>query len=316
MASVVNVVDPAMTCCPVCGGVSQSLVPVRGWGEMRCCKDCGLVFANPLSSSVGAKELFSKAYAGQVEDGDSLEFSYRLKHIRGIFINTPERGFGSPLFRLALDWIDHNLPAGCTVLDIGSGLGFFLHALRRRGFRAIGIEPGEVPAKVLQREGFEVWHGTIDDYPFSWPEPCAVTSFYVLHHVADPVGFLSTISRRFPSAPLLLAESNIAVPRTYVTPGFFPPRTLTWWPQLALERALQRAGYRGTVTMVPLHNVGVHRLTRAFDLVGGRYRLRCLFLVYLRWRSVVLFPVFLWRRITGRGVLPHMFAVGTAKRQP
>src|SRR5438874_4490328 len=31
-------------------------------------------------------------------------------------------------------------PAGCTVLDIGFGQGFFLDAARRAGFRAIGVD--------------------------------------------------------------------------------------------------------------------------------------------------------------------------------
>ena len=215
--------------CPVCYAGSRPHLRVPDWGEMRACTACGLVFANPLRLKMSPETLYSGAYEAAVADSGLTDFHSRLRHRSHRSLHAPDRAFGSPLFSLALERLRITLGQGATVLDLGCGLGYFLYALRRDGFHAVGIEPAEAPARTLQQEGFRVWQGTVDSYPASWPTPDAVTSFYVLHHSPDPAGFLRAIARRFPDAPLLLAESEITGPDLYRTPGFKPPRTFTWW---------------------------------------------------------------------------------------
>lgn len=215
---------------------------------MRECTDCGLFFADPMTLPMTSEELYSKAYNGEMGVTDMHHFATRIKHrdawhrlYRFILPKTPA---------LTLNWIRHNLPQGATVLDIGCGPGYVLHALRRRGYKVIGIEPGEKPASILKEEGFQVWQGTLENYPSDWPVPDAVTSFFMLHHLPDPGGFFAILRQRFPNATLLIADHHN---NTHIFSSkearqrSMPPRFLTWWTGHTLEQALTRAGFDSTV---------------------------------------------------------------------
>jgi SAM-dependent methyltransferase len=240
------------TLCPICQSDSKVVMPLPEWGEMRECTDCGLFFANPMALPVTAEELFTKAYNGKGEAADFSNFAKKLRY-RATLLRV-RRYLLPPTSLRTLNWLRYNLPNGATVMDIGCGPGYFLHTLRRHGYRAIGIEPGEKPASILKEEGFQVWNGTLDNYPADWPVPDAVTSFFMLHHLPDPASFFATLRQRFPCAVLILAESHtntmlFATKRDL--PGSLPPRYFTWWIGQSLERALTQAEFETSVLELP-----------------------------------------------------------------
>ena len=238
--------------CPICQSESQVVMPLPSWGEMRQCTGCGLSFVNPMKLQVSSEELYTKAYAGEVSLNDMQHFAKRIQN-RNTLLRT-YRFFPPQEIALNLRWIRRNLPKGATVLDIGCGPGYFLYALRRLGYKPIGIEPGEKPASILKKEGFHVWQGTLDNYPTDWPVPDAITSFFVLHHLPDPNGFFSTLRERFPRATVLTSDHHNNT-RIFATGDAqarnLPPRFLTWWTGPAIEAALTEAGYDVTIRELP-----------------------------------------------------------------
>ena len=238
--------------CPICASHTEPVLPLSGWGEIRKCKRCGLFFANPMVLPASPEELFSNAYRGEGQLADFSNFAKKL-HYRAALLRV-RRYLLPPTSAKTINWLRRNLTPGATVMEIGCGPGYFMHTLRRNGFNSIGIEPGEVPASLLKQEGFQVWHGTLDNYPTSWPVPSAVTCFFMLHHLPDPRGFFATLRRRFPRAALILSESHnntllFATKRDL--PGSLPPRYFTWWTGNSLEQALIRAGFDATVLEIP-----------------------------------------------------------------
>lgn len=253
-------VQPLEQRCPICDCLSEHVRPIPGWGEALKCTGCGFVFANPMQRSVSEKELFSQVYGGKVPRGILPHFAERLQH-RKVLSKVRRLSHST---RLALNWLRHNLPPGSAVLDIGCGPGYLLDALRNHSYNAIGLEPGDLPVSILRQEGYQVWNGTAEDYPASWPEPQALTCFNMLHHLPDPVGFFRGVRKRFPGTPLLIAfpcwnagGSQSANGRKI---GISPPRTFSEWTRKALEIALAKAGYQAKV---------LHLRSSAGDLAAG-----------------------------------------------
>jgi hypothetical protein len=231
-----------MIFCPVCDNNSELYKLVPEWGSLRRCTSCGLLFAEPMELPSTSKELFTKAYAGKLTNAALTSFRDRYSH-RNAFLKMPSLALKFNTNFLALKWLKNNVPKGSCVMDIGCGVGYFLYALRQSGYDAMGIEPGELPANQLNKEGFKVWHGTVNDYPNSWPIPKVITAFYMLHHLPNPREFFSTIHQKFPNTPVIIGQYHIDKSSKNIAGGTLPPRALTHWTAKSLEHILIRAGY-------------------------------------------------------------------------
>jgi hypothetical protein len=166
------------------------------------------------------------------------EFHDRVA-IRRALVDQPELWFWTPAFEAVMAWVEQQCEPGDTVLELGCGLGFFMHALRRRGFNPVGLDVALQAVELNRADGFEVWHGTLDTMPEGWVEPKVVVAFFMLHHLEAPLAFLREVRRRWPNAGLAIAqygESNVSAAST-------PPRTLTRWNARSMHQALLSAGY-------------------------------------------------------------------------
>jgi SAM-dependent methyltransferase len=233
------------TNCPVCHSNTERTGDAPGWGEWRRCPTCTLEFANPLRLGKDPLEFFDSAYRGDIKENAMEDFSKRVKQ-REIIIHKlqdPTLWFWTPAFRDVLNWLKKRIKPGSTVLELGCGLGFFLHTLRREGFNAVGLDVAQLAVDLNRQDGFPVWHGQVESAPVNWMTPDAIVMFFMLHHLDDPLSFLNTVRERWPNVPLAIAQygpSNLGDDRSS------PPRTLIRWSSKALATALQAAGYQPT----------------------------------------------------------------------
>jgi 2-polyprenyl-3-methyl-5-hydroxy-6-metoxy-1,4-benzoquinol methylase len=243
------VVDSVVACeiqCPVCGAdtVHQEVAP--DWGEFRSCTDCTLEFAYPLQRGQDPRTLFDDAYRGQVTINAMDDFRRRVDQRRVILdqLREPQLWFWTPAFGEVLSWLKRHYPPGSTILEIGCGLGFFLHALRQEGFEAVGLDVAETVVDINRKDGFPVWHGPVESLRDGWVAADAVVAFFMLHHLEDPLTFLRTIRQRAPDAGLALAVYG---PSNKGEDASFPPRTLIRWNARALATALRLAEYEAVI---------------------------------------------------------------------
>ena len=230
--------------CPVCGTPSNTLAPAPGWGTWLVCRSCGLEHVIPREMPATPVELYGDAYEGRRDENAMEEFHERVAQRRALLPH-PELWFWTPAFDEAIAWAA-SLAGGDPVLEIGCGLGFALHAMRDRGMRPTGLDVAELPVKLNRDDGFAVWHGTLDTLPADWERPAVVLGFFMLHHLADPLGTLRLIRARWPAAAVAFAQYG---PSNRDAVRSSPPRTLTRWSASSLARLLAEAGYAGYVSL-------------------------------------------------------------------
>lgn len=232
--------------CPVCAAASPVSEEAPGWGNWHRCPACKLEFVEPMALPQSPERLFDEAYRGFRRGSRMNQFHDRVA-IRSALRKDPELWFWTPAFHHTLEWLERRYPRGAVVLDVGCGLGFFLHAAQKRGFRAEGVDVALRAVELNREDGFRVWHGTLQSMPSDWVQPDAIVVHFILHHVEAPMEFLNTIHARWPAAGLAIAQYG----PSNRDKSAVPPRDLTRWNPRSLEEALKRAGYVATIIQFP-----------------------------------------------------------------
>jgi SAM-dependent methyltransferase len=97
-------------------------------------------------------------------------------------------------------------PTEAPVFDVGCGSGEFLALLAACGRRAIGIEPSAALVARAKQSQFEVIHDSVHPGVLSGVDIGGFTCLQVVEHLADPVGFLTTLRKALPKDGLGLVE--------------------------------------------------------------------------------------------------------------
>jgi len=218
--------------------------PAPGWGEWRTCSECELKFVDPLRLLETPTTLYGDAYRGARNENKMREFNDRVAIRQALVAKDPTLWFWTPAFERTLTWLETRVGKGGTVFELGCGLGWVLHVLRNRGFVAVGLDVAETPVELNRADGFQVWHGPLETLEDGWVHPNAVIAFFMLHHVQDPLALVRLIRKRFPEAPLSIAQYG---PSNLDAKASMPPRTLTRWNAKSLQTLLQLAGYQPEV---------------------------------------------------------------------
>jgi SAM-dependent methyltransferase len=261
--------------CPVCGGDATPLGTATAIWEWYVCDSCTLQFVSPMDLGDDPRSLYDSAYKGRVSTSSMHDFAYRLKVRDSMFLD-PTLWFWTPAFHRVIAWLQENIARGRTVLDVGCGPGLFLHALRRAGFEAVGLDVAKEAVDMNVRDGFLVWHGPVESLQHGWVQPDAVVCMFVLHHIVDPMGMLRYIRTSFPKALVAVAQYG---PTNFDPSRTSPPRTLTRWSKKALETVLEKCNY--TSEVIEIQSTGTEsRIMRPFmrvrhklSLSPGAYRL-------------------------------------------
>lgn len=238
---------PAIIPCPVCRAPSHAKAEAPGYGTWQVCQDCTLQFLHPLRLPRAPSELFQDAYLGKEQQSAMEDFAQRVQQ-RQALLKNPSLWFWTPAFPETIAWLKQRVGTGATVLELGCGLGFLLHALRQEGFHPVGLDVAELVVELNQQDGFQVWKGPLETLPPGWVQPAAVVCFFMLHHLEDPLHFLQTIRTQWPQAPLVIAQYG---PDNKDPRSSSAPRNLTRWNSQSLAEALSTAGYRATVLEIP-----------------------------------------------------------------
>ncbi|HTZ18131.1 MAG TPA: class I SAM-dependent methyltransferase, partial [Dissulfurispiraceae bacterium] len=133
------------------------------------CRRCGLVYADPRPTPELLKELYN---------------SY---HERGSKNESTWQRLMASNFEAVAAMLAEMLPNKGALLDMGCGYGHFIGLMKQQGWAASGIEPSETTSRYAVSRGLDVSRTVIEDASFPDSAFDAVTAFYVLEHIFDPL---------------------------------------------------------------------------------------------------------------------------------
>lgn len=231
--------------CAVC--LSNSLIDVDPDNRIRRCRDCGYVFDAPRPSAAEIISFYSRdnQYDSWLE---GLESRDRLWQRRVAKL--------------------HRWRKAGSLLDVGTGIGQFLHHARPFFDEVLGTEVS-TRAIELGRElyGLEIVQGSVENFPGDLQFD-NITMFHVLEHVPNPRQALSRCAQLLrPGGILFLAVPNdveSAKQRTKIRLGKLGVRRYASQGRVALPQII----LDGTASEIHLSHFTSATLTRLLAETG------------------------------------------------
>ena len=220
--------------CNLCGGDATRRVTGHNDFEIQRCRVCGLVYVNPRPRTEALASLYADYHA---RDGANTASWDRLM---------------GRIFREAADLLcaTRKNAGAARVLDVGCGFGGFVDLMRERGWEAEGVDPSRAVVDAATRNGRRVRLGTLESLPTDAGPFDAVTMFYVLEHLPDPMGALrKAFDLLVPGGTLLIRVPHTTpIVRLLAPVGrggalYDPPFHLYDFAPAVLQEMLRRTGF-------------------------------------------------------------------------
>jgi SAM-dependent methyltransferase len=239
-----------LTCCILCGRDAPQPVAVqKGYPIVRC-GGCGLVYVHPKPPEEDLPGLYGEYHAR--DGGDEASWNRLMGKV----------------FRDAADHLDalRNGSGPRRLLDVGCGYGGFVSLMRDRGWDAEGVDPSPVTVAAASARGIPVRLGTLEEFSRSSAPYSAITMFYVLEHLFDPMSALRKVFALLEPGGVLLVRVPDTTPIVRLLSPFGlgvglydPPFHLFDFPPRVLTMMLAEAGF-GKIRTFPGHNTTPPRI--------------------------------------------------------
>lgn len=164
------------------------------------CETCGFKHIIPIPSYKELKKVYQEEYYTK----DKPFYLERHKE---------DLDWWKLVYSLRFEAFEQRLPEGCrSILDIGSGPGYFLLQGKNRGWKTLGVEPSAQAAAYSRKMGLEIIEGFFSE------QVAASLGFFdvvhmseVLEHVPDPQSLIRLVRGQLTADGLVY----IVVPNDY-----------------------------------------------------------------------------------------------------
>jgi SAM-dependent methyltransferase len=135
------------------------------------CSSCNLVFTNPRPDQKSIEKYYqSEDYISHQNKSTNI-INLIYKWVRNVTI------------KHKVKWLNQYTEKKGSLLDIGSGTGFFLSAAKENGWNTKGIEPNDTARKIAKEKKLKISE-TIDDLKKN-KKYDAISLYHVLEHLHD-----------------------------------------------------------------------------------------------------------------------------------
>ncbi len=161
------------------------------------CSRCALIRLDPMPSASEIASFYPDSYWWKPDSSTSG----RLAEIYRQLVLIDHAHF-----------VTHGIDRAGLILDVGCGGGSLVHALRKRGLKAFGLDPAVGAARSAhQHYGPHLVCGMLPQAPFRPGTFSTITLCRVLEHVSDPIGLLKGLGRLLkPGGKLFVQIPNAA----------------------------------------------------------------------------------------------------------
>lgn len=230
--------------CPLCGEVDNAipylscrdyLVSGREF-QMKTCGKCGHIYTNPIPNALNINKYYvSDDYVSHHDNRKTL-------------LDTIYYAVKQHMIKKKISIIKELLKKEGKILDIGCGTGAFLEALKFKGYKTVGVEPGDLAREKAIKKNIEVYKDIADlekNHPGNFQ---LISLWHVLEHIEDIKKELLTYHRLLDNKAWLI----IAVPlnKSYDAlfykqywAGFDLPRHLHHFSPETLKKAATSTGF-------------------------------------------------------------------------
>ncbi len=163
------------TNCDICGNDRTVAVATQKDYKYVECQQCGLVYMNPRPGLELLNSMYATYHQRNGKGADAWDVL--MKHN----------------FKQVALMLNKQFPAGGKMLDIGCGYGHFLRIMQKQGWKTEGIDPSPNTVAHALDAGLAVTQTTVDEVSFPNSSFQAVTMFYVLEHLTEPLITLKKI---------------------------------------------------------------------------------------------------------------------------
>ncbi|MCJ7784299.1 MAG: class I SAM-dependent methyltransferase [Desulfobacterales bacterium] len=172
--------------CPICQGSRGDPLHLEGSFQMVRCHSCRFIFLNPRPTMDSLLRFYQKYLPEESASIESWEEMMR------------------PIFHRAANLLKQYGRKG-RLLDVGTGFGFFLVEMKKRGWEAAGVEISQKAIDYARDVlGLTILCGPLEKADFPDNDFDAVTAFYVIEHLSHPMAFLRECHRILKPGGLLL----------------------------------------------------------------------------------------------------------------
>ena len=264
-----------MPTCRICNSIQSELISSQVAGAPEAavhrCQDCGIIYLFPIMTEEEEADFYKD------------EFEKYMSGRSGTSWNSPEMHFWSYQRegerRLTL--VRAYIQSSDDVLEIGSSTGYFLDDLRGYARSVTGVEPSRVFRQYATRRGINT---VADINELDAQQYDVVLLYYVLEHLRDPVGFLSSFKKYLkPKGRVLIEVPNVEdiLLGPYVIPAFKP---FYWqkahyynYSQSTLKDILDRAGFKAVLYPEQRYDLSNHMVWMMEGKPGGAGRFMDIF---------------------------------------
>ena len=243
--------------CGICGSIRARVVRRRLRYDIKRnvlkCVKCGLVY---LQRPMIAKSFYtSKKYRAQ--HGPTLGKKSSPRDLFNTYL---------PFQHQIHETMGALLKKSSSILDVGCSAGHFLHSLRGKVKKRVGLELSQEEVSFIRKHlQFPVYDQPIERVDIKEGPFDIVTALQVLEHVEDPVSFLTSIRKHLKDGGTLYLElPNIddALITHYRIPAYedfyYREPHLSYFSKDTLARALKKAGFEGKIFTVQRYTLKNH----------------------------------------------------------
>jgi SAM-dependent methyltransferase len=212
--------------CILCGCSTQV---IGEYGTYKACKcfQCGLISTDRIPEKKELLDLYSDRYYESYYNGIGYEHAYERYLKKG--------------FRRKIKLIRRLFPSSdIRILEVGCGPGYFLRALKEKGYRNItGYEISEKAIAKAAEIGIDLEKKDILTAGDENLKYDLVISWATIEHTVDPVQYMNALMKYVRQGGYLLLDTGIT--GTFfdnrfkgLTPWFYPPEHLYVFTRKAL----------------------------------------------------------------------------------
>ncbi|MDN3514527.1 MAG: class I SAM-dependent methyltransferase [Candidatus Brocadia sp.] len=244
--------------CNLCNTDDTFLVTTQNGYKVVQCKNCGLVYVNPRPDNETLKHLYAEYHQRNGKDA-----------------NDWARLMGKN-FKEVLLFLNKALPGKGKLLDIGCGYGHFIETMKCQGWSVYGIDLSSKVLLYAKEKGLDVFEISVDNVSFPDKYFDAVTAFYVLEHLTNPLHALQNIFKMLKPHGILV----LRVPHTTPIVRFLSvfkiknnlydiPYHLFDYSPATITQLLKKSGFSTVSVMPGCPTIPVNAFERIVSLVSG-----------------------------------------------